>query len=61
MNVLRLIERHLEASGMSYTRFGRMVAKDPRLVHDMRRGRQPNPPMIAKIRAFIAQAEGDRP
>lgn len=61
MNMLRLIERYLERSGMSCTRFGRTVAKDPRLVHDMRRGRQPGPPMIAKITAFIAAAEGERP
>lgn len=38
---------------MSATRFGRQVAKDPRLVFDIRRGREPGPRLIARIDDFI--------
>jgi hypothetical protein len=47
------VERFLKKSGMAATTFGRHVAKDPRLVFDMRRGREPGPRMTAKIDAFI--------
>lgn len=47
------VERFLKASGMAATTFGRKVAKDPRLVFDMRRGREPGPRMVARIDAFI--------
>jgi len=51
--VRRNVERFLRESGMSATSFGRAVAKDPRLVHDMRRGREFGPRMIARIDAYI--------
>ena len=50
---LRKIERFLCDSGMSATAFGRRVARDPRLVHDLRRGREPGPRMAARIDAYI--------
>ena len=52
--ILRDIEKYLEAKEMPPTLFGRLVARDPRLVHDMRRGRQPGARMQARIAAFIA-------
>ena len=35
------------------TKFGRLAVGDPRLVHDLRRGRQAREPMVAKIETFI--------
>ena len=51
--ILGKVERYLRDSGMSATRFGRQVACDPRLVHDLRRGRQAGPRMTRQIEAFI--------
>lgn len=51
--IRRKVERFLEVSGMSATRFGRVVAHDPRLVHDMRKGRELGARMVARIDAFI--------
>ena len=53
MDLLWQIERHLKATGISPTRFGRMAVKDPRLVHDLRRGRQPGERMRRRVLAFI--------
>lgn len=51
----RRIERYLQASGATPTRFGRDCARDPRLVHDLRRGREVGPRLTARILAFLAQ------
>ncbi len=40
MTLLRTIERFLREDGISASRFGREAVNDPRLVHDMRRGRE---------------------
>ena len=50
------IERFLKDREMAPTVFGRLVARDPRLVHDLRRGREPGPQMRARIAAFIKGA-----
>ena len=55
--ILRKIERYLDQSGMSPTAFGRAVARDPRLVHDLRRGREPGLRMLQRIQAFIGAAQ----
>lgn len=39
---------------MPVTKFGRLAVKDPRLVHDLRRGRQPTPTMVRRVQTFIA-------
>lgn len=59
MDMLPRIERHLERTGMPVTLFGRLVARDPRLVLDMRRGRQPGPQMRGRIEAFITARGND--
>jgi hypothetical protein len=41
--LLRMIEDFLCRTGMPWTKFGRIVAHDPRLVGDMRNGRSPGP------------------
>ncbi|HEU4970019.1 hypothetical protein [Sphingomonas sp.] len=51
--ILRQIERYLQRSGMSATRFGRQVARDPRLVHDLRRGRELGPGLRQRVETFI--------
>ena len=51
--LLRQIEQFLHTTGMPWTKFGRLVAHDPRLVGDMRNGRQPRPDLAMRIRDFI--------
>jgi hypothetical protein len=57
MNILRSIERHMRRHRISATRFGRDVARDPRLVSDLRKGREPGPAMVARIERWIEQGE----
>jgi hypothetical protein len=54
MEINRRIERFLRAYDMPPTVFGRAVARDPRLVLDMRRGRCLGPSMAARADAFMA-------
>jgi len=51
--LLPKIEKFLRTSGMAWTRFGRIVAHDPRLVSDMRNGRLPRPALAAKVERYI--------
>lgn len=53
MNILRKIESFLRDTGMAPTRFGRDAVRDPRLVFDMRNGREPSPKMIQRIEHFM--------
>lgn len=53
MYLLRKIEIHLRQTGMAPTRFGREAVRDPRLVHDMKRGREPGQAMTKRVLAFI--------
>jgi hypothetical protein len=55
MSVLGKIERYLRKTEMPPTRFGRLAVNDPRLVGDMRKGREPGPRVLARIEAFLAQ------
>ncbi len=57
MKLLRTIETYLRKSGMRPTRFGRLVARDPRLVFDMRQGRDPRPTLARRIEAWIAEQD----
>lgn len=50
---LRKIEKFLRDTGMAPTRFGRDAVRDPRLVFDMRNGREPTPRMINRIEHFM--------
>jgi hypothetical protein len=51
--VLRKVERFLRATGMPWTKFGRLAAGDPRLVADMRNGRVPRPEMERRLEHFM--------
>lgn len=55
MSVLGKIERYLRKTEMPPTRFGRLAVNDPRLVGDMRKGREPGPRLVARIEAFLTQ------
>lgn len=54
------IERFLRRTRMTPTRFGREVARDPRLIKDMRNGRELGPRMVARIEAYLIQHEAKR-
>lgn len=52
--LIRKVEKYLRDTGIKPTRFGRDIARDPMLVHDMRRGREPGPEIRARILNCIA-------
>ncbi len=54
MHITRLIERFLRGQGLPPTKFGRMAAGDPRLVLDIRMGREIRPEMELKLRHFMS-------
>jgi hypothetical protein len=51
--LLRRIGAYLKRSGMPPTRFGRLVAGDPGLVTDLRRGRQLGPVLEKRVTAWL--------
>lgn len=53
MDLLRKIERFLRLHNMPRTKFGRLAAHDPRLVDDMRNGREPRSAMRNKVEHFM--------
>lgn len=55
MHINRLIERFLREQDMRPTVFGRLAARDPRLVLDIRMGREVRPDMVERLKAFMAQ------
>jgi 2,4-dienoyl-CoA reductase-like NADH-dependent reductase (Old Yellow Enzyme family) len=55
VTLLNLIENHLRKTGVPPTRFGREAVRDPRLVRDMRQGREVRPRMEARVRAYLAK------
>jgi len=59
MSTLRSIERFLKQSGMAPTTFGRQAARDPRLVFDLRNGREPTDRMKRRIEHFMNIFERD--
>jgi tRNA-dihydrouridine synthase len=60
MDLLDRIERHLQKSGVKATSFGRAAVNDPGLVRQMRSGRQPKAPTVARLEAFLDAAERER-
>lgn len=49
-----MIERYLAATGMPPSRFGRAAVRDPRLVRDLKDGREPGHALVARVTAYIA-------
>jgi len=60
MALIWKIERFLRASGIPPTKFGRLAINDPRLIDDLRNGREPRAATVARIEAFIAHQERQR-
>lgn len=58
MHINSLIDRFLRETGLPPTKFGRLVAGDPRLVLDIRSGREIRPKMEKRLRKFIAAQSG---
>jgi hypothetical protein len=54
MSLLIEIDRFLRRTRMPATKFGRLAVRDPRLVGDLRRGRQAGPRTVARVMDFIA-------
>jgi hypothetical protein len=57
VQLLREVEKFLRRSQTAPTRFGRDAVGDPRFVFDLRRGREPRPRTIARVRAFLETAQ----
>lgn len=55
MSLLVVIDRYLRRTGIAETTFGRRAVNDPRLVADLRRGRQPGPHVRARVEALIGE------
>jgi len=51
--LIRKIEVFMRRTGMHATTFGRLAARDPRFVHDLRRGRIPRALMERRIEHFM--------
>ena len=51
--LIRKIEVFLRRTGMPATKFGRLAARDPRFVTDLRNGRMPRPCMEQQLEHFM--------
>lgn len=51
--LLRKIESFLRQTGMPVTKFGRLAAHDPRLVGDLRNGREPRSALSSRVEHFM--------
>jgi hypothetical protein len=47
------IERFLRETGMPWTKFGRLAARDPRFVQDLRNGRAPRDATAKRVEHFM--------
>ena len=57
MHLLREVEKFLRQSDTAPTRFGKTAMGDPRFVFDLRKGRDPRPETIARVRAYLQAAQ----
>ncbi len=55
MILLRQIEIYLRQTGLAATTFGRKAVRDPRLVHDLRNGREAGEKLSARVRAWMTE------
>ena len=51
--LIRDIERFLRHTGIAPTTFGRLAAADPRLVFDLRNGREPRKGLRLRVEHFM--------
>ncbi|MFL9841325.1 hypothetical protein ABS767_10145 [Sphingomonas sp. ST-64] len=54
MAILGKVERFLRRHDMPQTKFGRLAVNDPRLVGDLRRGRELREVTRKRVEAFLA-------
>ncbi|MES2097105.1 MAG: hypothetical protein V4459_10135 [Pseudomonadota bacterium] len=60
MHIGREVEKFLQRTNMPPTKFGRLAVNDPRLVRDLRNGREPRTPVVRRIVDFIQTADRTR-
>ncbi|MBW4331693.1 hypothetical protein KY084_12515 [Stakelama sp. CBK3Z-3] len=53
MALLWKIECYLRRTDMPPSKFGRLAVGDPRLVHDLRNGREPRQSMVERVESFM--------
>ena len=53
MHLLREVEKFLRRRNIAPTRFGREAVGDPRFVFDLRKGREPRPETVRRVRLFL--------
>ena len=53
--LLTKIETYLRRTGIPPTRFGRDAVRDPRFVHDLRRGRSVGDRVARRVIAYLAE------
>ncbi len=58
--LLRKIEIFLRRTGMPATKFGRLAARDPRFVFDLRNGREPRDYTEQRMEHFMNTYREDR-
>jgi len=58
--LIRKIEAFLRRTGMPATRFGRLAARDPRFVSDLRNGREPRSRTEQRVEHFMNIYPEDR-
>ena len=51
--LIRQVEGFLRRTGLPATKFGRLAAADPRLVFDLRNGREPRKRMVLRVEHFM--------
>ncbi|MEE4349796.1 MAG: hypothetical protein V2J26_06165 [Pacificimonas sp.] len=59
MSVLVQIEKVMRRTGVSASRLGREATGDPRLVFDLRKGRQMRPDTERRLSKYLAGRLGD--
>jgi hypothetical protein len=57
--LLQRIERHLRASKMSPTRFGREAVGDPNLISQLKDGREPRAATVQRILDYLNDNEAE--
>jgi len=58
--LIRKIEVFLRRTGMPATKFGRLAARDPRFVFDLRNGREPRGRTEKRMEHFMNNYREDR-
>jgi hypothetical protein len=60
MTLLRRIETYMRRSGARPTQVGRESVRDPRIVLDLRKGREPRPETERRVMAWLDQRDAPR-